>query len=203
MRWLNELKRRFPGFVPGDYSVQRIVCDLGSAGWRDLDEELSTVWDPVTNCRMRYDDFVNRDDNSRYEEQIVSMLKGWAAQEGEGALGTMGIKFKLPEEQGWLLCPVYVSVPDLTFLRAVKANIPTFRKYILLIPNCCSAWLTGIQVLFTSTTRCTPISRTTKTLVEWPSATTPWRSVPKAIPMANWTPATTTACCTAKMLTLP
>ncbi|KAH6989990.1 hypothetical protein EDB80DRAFT_897653 [Ilyonectria destructans] len=107
-RWLNQLKGRFPGFVPGDYSVQRIFCALASAGWSVPNEELSTVWDPVTKSRMRYKDFANRNANSRYKEQMVSMLRGWAAQDGEDSVGTIGIKFKLPEEQ-------------------VKANIPTFR----------------------------------------------------------------------------
>ncbi|KAI5465019.1 hypothetical protein BGZ63DRAFT_470975 [Mariannaea sp. PMI_226] len=103
-RWLTRLKKNFPGFVPGDYSAQRIFCALGSAGWNDPDDKNSTVWDPVTKATMNFREFMNRQDNVIYKDIMVSLLKGWATSEGEDAVGTMGIKFTLPEKQG----PVHI-----------------------------------------------------------------------------------------------
>ncbi|KAM0388296.1 hypothetical protein ACHAQC_009906 [Fusarium culmorum] len=107
-RWRKELQDKYPGFVPGDYSVQRIFCALGSAGWYKPDEDSSTVWDPVAQQTISYKVWLNREENKLYKDIIPGLLSGWATKEGEDAVATMGIKFNLSQKR-------------------IQAGAPTFR----------------------------------------------------------------------------
>lgn len=101
-RWRKELQDKYPGFVPGDYSVQRIFCALGSAGWYKPDEDSSTVWDPVAQQTISYKVWLNREENKLYKDIIPGLLSGWATKEGEDAVATMGIKFNLSQKRSKL-----------------------------------------------------------------------------------------------------
>ncbi|KAF5723684.1 hypothetical protein FMUND_1618 [Fusarium mundagurra] len=73
--WKQDITRRYPGFMIGDYRVQRIFANFSALQeWKGQAE------------------------NSDYFYRIMDLIGGWAVTQGHGALSTLGIKFSLYQE---------------------------------------------------------------------------------------------------------
>ncbi|MCJ1432471.1 hypothetical protein MMC27_001828 [Xylographa pallens] len=96
---LEGLKQKYPGFTPGDYSVQRVFCALSSAKWTDPDGQLSSCKDPDSGKIMKLSQFImSSEANKRSALDLFDLLKRWANFEASQEISTLGIKFELDKK---------------------------------------------------------------------------------------------------------
>ncbi|KAF5551227.1 hypothetical protein FMEXI_3343 [Fusarium mexicanum] len=96
--WKQDITRRYPGFMIGDYRVQRIFANFSAAQWKKPAEELSTCFDPKAKRTIALQEWKGQPENSDYFYRIMDLIGGWAATQAQGALSTLGIKFSLHQE---------------------------------------------------------------------------------------------------------
>lgn len=111
--WMEDVKNSYPGFRPGDYSVQRVFAALGSAGWRDPDQVLSTCFDEETQKTITFQEWAAKPGNKDCAGVILTLLASWAAGQESDKKSTLGIKFKLPETKGEFSCHTIIPKSSL------------------------------------------------------------------------------------------
>lgn len=102
-RWGPVVTNKFPGFRPGDYSVHRVFCALGSIVAQQYVDSLSSVLDPSSNKRINLSDWLESSNNSIYRSDILDMVGEWIKKQEDTEKSTMGIRFTLDPEQGLIM----------------------------------------------------------------------------------------------------
>ncbi|KAF5636141.1 hypothetical protein F52700_5455 [Fusarium sp. NRRL 52700] len=96
--WKQDIARRYPGFMLGDYRVQRIFANFAAAEWEAPVEHISTCFDPKTKTTITLQEWKSRPENSDYFYRIRELIGDWAKKEAHEGLSTLGIKFSLHQE---------------------------------------------------------------------------------------------------------
>ncbi|KAF5576787.1 hypothetical protein FPANT_10746 [Fusarium pseudoanthophilum] len=96
--WKQDITKRYPGFMIGDYRVQRIFANFAAAQWKQPVEDLSTCFDAKAKKTIALQEWKGQAENSDYFYRIMDLIGGWAVTQGHGALSTLGIKFSLYQE---------------------------------------------------------------------------------------------------------
>ncbi|EWG51902.1 hypothetical protein FVEG_10757 [Fusarium verticillioides 7600] len=101
-QWVLNLKvnlGQVPGFIVGDYHVQRIFANFAASEWVAPMEGTSTCFDPKTKTTISLQEWKDRPENSDYFYRITGLIGEWAKTEAHKGLSTLGIKFSLPQEE--------------------------------------------------------------------------------------------------------
>ncbi|KAF5981742.1 hypothetical protein FBULB1_4601 [Fusarium bulbicola] len=99
--WKQDITRRYPGFMIGDYRVQRIFANFSAAQWKKPAEELSTCFDLKSKRTIALQEWKGQPENSDYFYRIMNLIREWAKFQSHEGLSTLGLKISLHEETGW------------------------------------------------------------------------------------------------------
>ncbi|KAF4443776.1 hypothetical protein FACUT_1057 [Fusarium acutatum] len=135
--WNQDVAKRYPGFVLGDYRVQRIFANFAAAEWVTPVEHLSTCFDPKTKTTITLQEWKDRPENSDYFYRIMDLIGDWAKTEAHDGLSTLGIKFALHQEADKLLPATFR--PMLRHVQVYPYKDHRYPKPITSIGDCSRA----------------------------------------------------------------
>ncbi|RBA17888.1 hypothetical protein FPRO05_10906 [Fusarium proliferatum] len=135
--WKQDVAKRYPGFVVGDYRVQRIFANFAAAQWDTPVQHLSTCFDPKTKTTITLQEWQDRPENSDYFHRIMQLIGDWAKTDAHDGLSTLGIKFSLHQEANKV--PPATFKPMLRHVQVYPYKDHRYPKPITSIGDCSRA----------------------------------------------------------------